>query len=355
MSYTLLVILFRYGDIYVTMGKLMENRTNLNADFVESRLLRYFAVVAEEGSLRKAAERLFISQPPLTRQIKQLEETLGVILFTRHSKGLTLTEEGREVLAIIRPLLKMQGETMERLRQVSGSGKKLWRIGLTTAFEQGTFIRLEARLRENCGKNLRLVRASSPKLASAIRKGRLDAAVIALPLDVPGLESRPVGYTEPLVAALPSDWPQAAVKTLRLSDCSGKPLFWFRRDDNPAFFDYSRSAFAYANYEPVFIEEPREHDVYLARIAAGEGMGLLAESFAAIQRQGVVFRSLQDKEVLYLEMGIVSSPARQRIVEEILPLAGGALGRNDKRGVSAQQAAGEKANSVLTSIPGSFP
>lgn len=304
----------------------MKNRTNVNADFVEPRLLRYFAVVAEEGSLRKAAERLFISQPPLTRQVRQLEETLGAALFTRHSKGLTLTEEGREILAIIRPLLEMQSETMERLRQVSGTGKKLMRIGLTTAFEQGVFTRLEVRLHEKFGKNLRLVRAASPRLASAIRKGRLDAAFVALPLDVPGLESRPSGYTEPLVAALPASWPQVAAKTLKLDDCSGKPLFWFRRDANPAFFDYARSVFAYANYEPVFIEEPAEHDVYLARIAAGEGMGLLAESFAAIQRQGVAFRSLLDKEILNLELGLVCPPAQQRIVEEILPLTEGAFG-----------------------------
>lgn len=309
----------------------MGNHTYLNVDFVEPRLLRYFAVVAEEGSLRKAAERLYISQPPLTRQIKQLEETLGVTLFSRHSKGLTLTEEGREVLTIIRPMLKMQSETMERLRRVSSTGTSLTRIGLTTAFEQGAFSSLQARLQKNFGKSLRLVRAASPKLVSEIRKGRLDAAFVALPLDVPGLESRPVGYTEPLVAALPASWPQADAKTLRLADCSGKPLFWFRRESNPTFFDYARAVFTYANYEPVFIEEPAEHDVYLARIAAGEGMGLLAESFAAIQRQGVVFHSLLDREVLNLELGLVCSPAKQHVMEEILPLAGGALGDDDGR------------------------
>lgn len=304
---------------------------DLNADFVDTRLLRYFALVAEEGSLRKAAERLFISQPPLTRQIKQLEGTLGVTLFIRHSKGLILTDEGREVLAVIRPLLEMQAETMERLRRVSGTGMSLMRIGLTTAFEQGVFTRLEARLRENYGQSLRLTRATSPKLVSEIRKGRLDAAFIALPLDVPGLESRPTGYTEPLVAALPADWPQAAAAMLRLADCSGKPLFWFRRDSNPAFFDYARSVFAYANYESVYIEEPAEHDVYLARIAAGEGMGLLAESFAAIQRRGVVFHPLLDKDVLKLELGLVCSPAKQHVVEKILPLAFETVGDNGKK------------------------
>lgn len=296
----------------------MGNHPNLDADFVEPRLLRYFAAVAEEGSLRKAAERLFISQPPLTRQIRQLEEALGVSLFIRHSKGLTLTEEGREVLAIIGPMLQLQRDTMERLRRFSGTHTRLMRIGLTTAFEQGAFTKLEELMRMKYGKSLRLTRAASPKLVSELRKDRLDAAFIALPLDAPGLQVWPTGYKEPLVAALPATWPQAGATKLKLADCSGMPLFWFRRDANPAFFDYAKAVFAYANYDPELLEEPAEHDVYLARIAAGEGMGLLAESFTAIRRKGVVFHPLQDEEVLNLELGLVCSQARQDVVEEIL-------------------------------------
>ena len=77
-------------------------------DAVDIRSLHYFAVVAEESNLRRAADRLFMAQPPLSRQIKQLEERLGVALFTRHSKGLTLTDNGAKVLEIIQPLLQME-------------------------------------------------------------------------------------------------------------------------------------------------------------------------------------------------------------------------------------------------------
>lgn len=75
---------------------------------LDIRLLRYFAVVAEENNMSRAAQRLFMSQPPLSRHIRQLEERLGVTLFVRHTKGLTLTEEGRRVLEIVGPLLEMQ-------------------------------------------------------------------------------------------------------------------------------------------------------------------------------------------------------------------------------------------------------
>ena len=72
-------------------------------DIPDWRLLRYFSVVAEEGSLRRAADRLYMTQPPLSRHMRHLEEMLGLTLFERHSRGLTLTEAGLEVLRIARP------------------------------------------------------------------------------------------------------------------------------------------------------------------------------------------------------------------------------------------------------------
>ncbi|MEG2042603.1 MAG: LysR family transcriptional regulator, partial [Hafnia sp.] len=78
---------------------------------LDIRLLRYFAVVAQENNMSRAAQRLFMSQPPLSRHIRQLEDRLGVTLFVRHTKGLTLTDEGLRVLEIIRPLLALQDKT----------------------------------------------------------------------------------------------------------------------------------------------------------------------------------------------------------------------------------------------------
>jgi DNA-binding transcriptional LysR family regulator len=81
---------------------------------LDIRLLRYFAVVAEENNISRAAQRLFISQPPLSRHIRHLETQLGVTLFQRHTKGLILTDEGERVLEMIRPLLALQERTLAR-------------------------------------------------------------------------------------------------------------------------------------------------------------------------------------------------------------------------------------------------
>ena len=111
---------------------------------LDIRLLRAFAVVAEENNISRAAQRLFISQPPLTRHIRHLEAQLGVTLFQRHSKGLILTDAGREVLAMIRPMLALQERTLAALSELSVHSPPSLRLGMTTAFEQGIFAAVES-------------------------------------------------------------------------------------------------------------------------------------------------------------------------------------------------------------------
>ena len=270
---------------------------------LDIRLLRYFAVVAEENNMSRAAQRLFISQPPLSRHIRQLEERLGLTLFVRHTKGLTLTDEGLRVLEIVRPLLAQQEKTYAALGRLAQNGASSLRLGLTTAFELGVFTALEQHLVEQV-EVLNIVRHGSPELIRLIRRGKLDAALVALPLETSGLSVVPLPLHEPLIAALPAHWPEAEAASLALSELNARPLFWFKRERNPAFFDYTRDIFRRAGYAPTCIEEPLEHDILLARIARGDGLSLFPASFSAIQRQGVVFRPLRD-ETLSVGLGLV--------------------------------------------------
>ena len=287
---------------------------------LDIRLLRYFAVVAEENNMSRAAQRLFMSQPPLSRHIRQLEERLGVTLFVRHTKGLTLTNEGLRVLEIVRPLLEQQDKTWAALSQLAPNGVQSLRLGLTTAFEQGVFAALETQLNTRM-ETLRLVRKGSPDLVRQVRRGKLDAAVVALPLEAVGLAVTPIDWHEPLIAALPAIWPEAGRESLPLAALNHRPLFWFSRERNPAFFDATRECFQRVGYAPVCLEEPLEHDVLLARIAHGDGLSLLPASFAAIQRQGVVFRPLCDGE-LSIQAGLVMLPenvARLQWLKSVMP------------------------------------
>ena len=286
---------------------------------LDIRLLRAFAVVAEENNISRAAQRLFISQPPLTRHIPHLEAQLGVTLFQRHSKGLILTDAGREVLEMIRPLLVLQERTLAALSQLSAHSPQPLRLGLTTAFEQGIFAAVESALSDHT-RALHITRHASPALAQQVRKGKLDAALVALPLNTEGLHLHPLPYQEPLIAALPVSWPEAARPALTLRALNHRPLFWFKRERNPDFFDYTRRIFDRAGYTPAYVEEPAEHDVLLARIARGEGMILLPASFSAIQRQGVVFCPVAEGDSMPLSLGVVYAPHQAESVQQWLPL-----------------------------------
>ncbi|MEP9976557.1 LysR family transcriptional regulator [Klebsiella sp. GG_Kp169] len=286
---------------------------------LDIRLLRAFAVVAEENNISRAAQRLFISQPPLTRHIRHLEAQLGVTLFQRHSKGLILTDAGREVLEMIRPLLALQERTLAALSQLSAHSPQPLRLGLTTAFEQGIFAAVESALSDHT-RTLHITRHASPALAQQVRKGKLDAALVALPLNTEGLHLHPLPYQEPLIAALPVPWPEAARPALTLRALNHRPLFWFKRERNPDFFDYTRRIFDRAGYTPAYVEEPAEHDVLLACIARGEGMILLPASFSAIQRQGVVFCPVAEGDSMPLSLGVVYAPHQAESVQQWLPL-----------------------------------
>ncbi|EPZ6103879.1 LysR family transcriptional regulator [Klebsiella variicola] len=286
---------------------------------LDIRLLRAFAVVAEENNISRAAQRLFISQPPLTRHIRHLEAQLGVTLFQRHSKGLILTDAGREVLEMIRPLLVLQARTLAALSELSVHSPQPLRLGLTTAFEQGIFAAVESALSKHT-RTLHITRHASPALAQQVRKGKIDAALVALPLNTEGLHLHPLPYQEPLIAALPASWPEAASPALTLRALNHRPLFWFKRERNPDFFDYTRRIFDRAGYSPAYVEEPAEHDVLLARIASGEGMILLPASFSAIQRQGVVFCPVAEGDSMPLSLGVVYAPHQAESVQQWLPL-----------------------------------
>lgn len=295
--------------------------TNEFKDILEFRQLYYFAVVAEELNLHRAAERLFISQPPLSRQIKQFEERLGVTLFNRHTRGMTLTEDGAAVLEQIRPLLALHDSTLESLRQLAKTQKPGLTVGFTTAFEQGVFVALEAELQAVYGSQLRMVRSSSSKLVHEVKKGRVDLAFVALPLATQGVPATPLGYEEPHLAALPESWPEAGSKELRLKDLNDKPVFWFRREANTAFYDFAKSVFTQTEFTPVFKDEPAEHDVLLARIASGEAAGLFPASFSVIRRQGVVYTPFREGESLRVRLGIIAMESKNALLESLLKIA----------------------------------
>ena len=270
------------------------------ADFVDITSLRAFAVVAHELNMRRAADLLNISQPPLSRKIKNLEDRLEVCLFIRRSYGLELTDSGQELLEIIQPLLTAQEDVQTKLDKFKKSDNYV--VGFTTAFEQSIYEPVIIRLKSLYNNKIVIKRATSVQLANDVIRGNVQAAWVALPINTKGLSTINISYSEPLVAVIPDSW-QNFDADIELSELNGKPFFWFSAYRNPGWHEKMSKVFKQLNFRPDYLDEPLEYEVLLARIAGGEGWALIPESFTAIQRKGIKYLKVHDLPAL--EMGII--------------------------------------------------
>lgn len=276
-------------------------------------LLHYFWIVAEERSISRASQRLHISQPPLSRQIKMLESMLGTRLFNRKRDGVDLTAAGRKLLAKIRPLVELQEQIFREIAALPCEEIAILQAGFTTAFEQSAFFPVEQRLKEEFGDDARITRASSPALYKAVKTGKLDLAIIALPVNAGEVRMQKLAFAEELLAVIPECWPESNGLKPSLKDFADRSLFWPKREQNPDWHDQMRGLFSSIGYKPELLEEPLEHDVLLARIAQGEGMALMPESFARIKREGLGFHYLSEGKLLQLESGIIWQKTNEQV------------------------------------------
>src|SRR5471032_2703324 len=161
---------------------------------IDLRQFRYFLALSEELNFRRAALRLHISQPPLSRQIQQLEEQLGVELFQRNSSGVTLTQAGTAFLPEVRRTLAQADKA----------------IAVRQRFPQWSI--------ESKGKH-------SISLVRDIRSGAMDAALIGLHTDTQGLKVEMI-FDEPYVLALPAGHRLARKRLIGFDELRGEPMFW---------------------------------------------------------------------------------------------------------------------------------
>lgn len=269
----------------------------------DMQALFYFFITAAEKNMRAAAQRLFITEPPLSRSISKLEEKVGSRLFARTSRGLELTSAGEAVRDLLSPLMSQMSETFAELDKFAGAFARPLALGFTTAFDQLIF--KKALLAFEREIKPRIIRKPSPQLARDVAKGDLDAAFVALPLQAPDLATRVLPYEEELWGALPEEWALEMGEIAELRKLEGKPLFWFGRRGNPAFYDHMQKVFAFAKFAPRFVDEPFEHDVLLAAIAAGEGFALMPRSFAVMSRPGIKYVRFAESPLMRIGLGYI--------------------------------------------------
>lgn len=278
---------------------------------LDLRHFRYFIAVAEELSFRGAADRLNLSQPPLSRQIRQLEDELGASLFRRSRNGATLTEAGEAFLPEARRTLDQVGKSIAAVRATLGSDGRQFVVGYSTVFDRSAFPDMsETFHRHLTNWRLVLVGKHSINLVRDVRNGTMDAAFIALHTDVQGLTADTLSR-EPVVVAISSRHPLARKRKIAFSDLQDEPLFWFERRLNPGYFDYCQAFFEKVGFKPRFVPEPPDHHVLLGYIAERRGFALISASLRKVRRDGVVYRELRDGAELSMGITLVYSDTNQ--------------------------------------------
>lgn len=282
---------------------------------IELWQLRYFVAVAEELSFRRAAERLSITQPPLTRQIRALEEEVGERLFDRSSRGVALTATGAHLLGESCKLLASADALFSRLGQ-RGGGRGSLRLGITTVVDASLFTWVEPAVKEGLpGLSLVQKRQISQRSIADVRRGVLDLALIGLPSVTTDLTVERL-MLDPLVAAIPDRHRLARRRSVHLLELSNDPLFWFARPLNPAYFDHFEAIFRSIGFDPPRLAEPTDHHVLLGLIADGQGFALVPRSLTSIVRTGVLYKTLKESNALTVGIAVayraddLSPPAR---------------------------------------------
>ncbi len=263
---------------------------------IDIRQLRYFLVLAEELNFRRAAERLHLTQPPLSRQIAALEAALGVRLLERSGQSTRLTAAGQ----LAKPAFRAGGRRLRGGAAQVGAGaspvRERLRFGLPWWADMSEFRCFEQALRAGTGiAAIEPVVANSLELLEQLQRRELDAALITMPQDLKGLAHEPVARVRH-VAMLPADSPLARKRALRLRDLEALPAFLrFQKHLNPPLWSHFQRQYDALGFKP-----PRERNApgstaTIAQIAAGRGCTLMPAAFARQRYPGVVARRLLDE------------------------------------------------------------
>ncbi len=265
---------------------------------MELRHLRYFVAVAEERNFTRAAARLHIAQPPLSRQIQQLEENLGVQLFERDQRPLKLTDAGRFFYSHATQLLAQMSE-LEAMTKRVGKIERSLSVGFVGSTLYGMLPKVIRRFRaENPAVELSFHEMSTMDQMKALKEGRIDVGFGRIRLEDPSVR-RVVLREERLIAALPLDHPLTAAKPLlTLHDLLGDTLIVYPKTPRPSYADQVLAAFHDRGLEPTHIFEARELQVALGLVAAGVGVTIVPRSVLGLKREDVSYQELDDPKLV---------------------------------------------------------
>ena len=250
---------------------------------MELRHLRYFVAVAEmENVSRAAMQRLHVSQPSLSRQIRDLEDEIGVQLLERTAKSVRLTDAGRAFLDEARAILKHTKDAVGQVRAIAGKGESELHVG-DWPLATGRAMPALLRACQQAMPNVKVKVHDWPveKNIAAVRDGRLQLAIILPPLKANALEElrfQPL-FTGRVCLAVSCDHPFAKKQSVSLVDAAREPFIGLTREEYPRYVEYLNVIFARMNEKPRVVEEHDGWSGVFSAVSAGAGIALTSDAF----------------------------------------------------------------------------
>jgi DNA-binding transcriptional LysR family regulator len=248
---------------------------------MELRHLRYFIGVAEEENVSRAALKLHVSQPALSRQVRDLEDELGFLLLTRSAKSVRLTEAGRAFLTEARAVLQRAEEAVKTARAIATGARGELHVGyapsLTARFLPQTLRAFQAR---SPGVRVKLHDFSTEEMLAGLRDGKLQIAfVVRLPVLLRGLRFEDLARDAFCLAVAPKH-ALAGRRTVKLAEAAQEPLLTYSRKDYPDAHENLAAMFAAVKSKPRIAEEHDSVSSLIAAVEAGNGVAIVPQSLA---------------------------------------------------------------------------
>ena len=260
---------------------------------IELRHLRYFVAVAEELHFGRAALRLHLAQPPLSQQIRKLEEILGYPLFFRTSRAVKLTSAGEVFLERARRTLRNVQEDMQEARSVGRGEEGFLRVGFIGSGMLTALPAMLGRYRRLYPKvNLQLHESYTSAVVQKLLKGELDAGFLRDSGQASGIEIEPL-FSEPFIAVLPKKHPLANRKTISARDLRDEPFVFFTPSAGTLAYEKPVSLCEEHGFRPHVVQEAPQWLTIMRLVGAGLGVTIAPACVKQIAAPNVVCLSLR--------------------------------------------------------------
>jgi len=262
---------------------------------MDPRKLRYFMAVAEELHFGRAARRLNISQPPLSMQIRGLENDLSTALFVRDRRHVALTDAGRVLLAEAGKILPQLDQARMAVQRAGRGEVGRLAIGFITPVEYNLLPSLLAAFRRRYPSVLLTLReAMSDQQLNELESGILDVGLMTGAMDRPSIACHPV-WQERVILAIPARHDLARSSSVSVRRLANEPFIMFPRSIAPVLYDEVLQFCRRAGFSLKIVQEAAQSQTIISLVSAGIGLAILPASIRGLRRAGVTYRSIRER------------------------------------------------------------